>query len=181
MCIRASSGGNCALKGNAPPGSGARSAGEGAFFEHEQTVKNACNLALETVSEAGRPLAVFGAGTLFPSDHHDQALVKEIGALEQAFYFGTHTVRALGERPALTLEETQAIMTECVSICNELSSMNLRFLLFPHRACRHAPVEHSSGAGGYKPIQPEFSDYRRPLCHLPPTPPFQPPFSPASS
>ena len=29
------SGGNFALKGNAPPGSGARSAGEGAFFEHE--------------------------------------------------------------------------------------------------------------------------------------------------
>ena len=125
------SGGNCALKGNAPPGSGARSAGEGAFFEHEQTVKNAYNLALETVSEAGRPLAVFGAGSLFPSDYHDQALVQEIGQLEQAFYFGTYTVRALGERPALTLEEIQAIMIEYVPIYKELSSMKFAVPFVP--------------------------------------------------
>jgi hypothetical protein len=66
------SGGNVAVKGNAPPGFGAKSAGEGAFFEHEQTIKNPYNYAIETVSESARPLAVVAAGSLLPKEFYDQ-------------------------------------------------------------------------------------------------------------
>jgi hypothetical protein len=60
------SGGNCTLKGQAPPSEAARNAGEGAFFEHEQSVKNPYNFGMEILAEQGTPVAVWGAGNLFP-------------------------------------------------------------------------------------------------------------------
>jgi hypothetical protein len=132
----------CTVKGNAPPGPGGRSAGEGAFFEHEQSVKNAYNLALEVVSETGHPMAVFAAGTLLPKDLYDKVLIEEIGTAEQAFYFGTYTVKALGECAALSWKEVLAIHAEYRPIYGDLSITNLRFLLLPHRAYRLIPVEY---------------------------------------
>ena len=162
------SGGNAALKGNAPPGAGARSAGEGAFFEHEQTIRNAYNFALEAISESGRPIAVFGAGSLIPNEHHDPELMKEIGRKEQAFYFGVYIVTALGEQPALRREQIRQIMDEYLPIYPDLSSMHLRFLLLPHRAYRLVPVEYPPREDGYRHFPVDVRDTRRPLFGLPP-------------
>ena len=161
------SGGNPTVKGNAPPGAGTKSAGEGAFFEHAQCIKNAYNMALESVSESGRPLAVFGAGPLMPKEFLDDSLRKEIGDAEQAFYFGVYTVVALGERQALTWPEIGLVFAEYKPVFSDLSVSNLRFLLLPHRAYRLLPVEYPDIDGGYKQLSVDARDNRRPLFNLP--------------
>ena len=161
------SGGNPVVKGNAPPGPGTKSAGEGAFFEHEQSIKNPYNLALENVAESGRPVVVFGAGLLFPKEFHDEDLKKETDGAEQAFYFGTYTVLALGERPALNWDEIRAIYDEYLPTYKNLAVCNLRFLLVPHRAYRLIPVEYPPIVGGYKHLSIDARDNRRPTFDLP--------------
>jgi hypothetical protein len=70
-----------------------------------QSIKNPYNLALEIVAEAGRPIAVFAAGPLFPQKYYDKVLAEQIGDAEQAFNFGAYTVMAMGKRPPLKFRD----------------------------------------------------------------------------
>lgn len=137
------------------------------FFEHEQTINNPYNHALEIVSEQGRPIAVFGAGSLLPVSYYDKALALETSNAEQAFYYGCYRVVALGERPALTESEIHSIMQEYQTIYESLDYMNLRFLLKPHRAYHLTPLDYPIQEGGIHHIHIDIHDNRRPVFELP--------------
>jgi hypothetical protein len=167
------SGGNGSIKGLAPPGPNSKTAGEGAFLEHEQTINNSFNFALEVNCELGRPVVCFAAGDIFPKNMYDPTLARLHGNEEQTFYYGCCRVLALGEQPALSQREIVHIMEEYKTIYPNLDYANLRFLLKPHRLYRLVPLEYKTRVGGYRHVVIDNRDKRRPKFAVPNNASFQ--------
>ena len=160
------SGGNCVQKGQAPP-AGGMSAGEGAFFEHVQSINNAYNSAIEIIEERMTPLAVFVGGALLPDAFLDERLKSRIAGAEQVLYLGTYTVQALGTEPGLLVDEIVSIKAEYADVYPGMDDGNFRFLLKPHRKYRLVPYDYPRRDGGYTTIEIDVRDNRRPLFDVP--------------
>lgn len=157
------------LKGQAPPSEAARSAGEGAFFEHEQSVKNPYNFGMEILAEQGTPVAVWGAGNLFPSKYHNKILERKSNASEQVFWFGCYKVTPIKEFPAKTKAELRDIMNKYKgAYASVLSYSNLHFCLKPHHGYyKLVPVNYPRRVDGYRHMEIDERDNCRPTFDIP--------------
>jgi hypothetical protein len=68
------SGGNWAAAGTTPPGSGIKTGGQAAFYEHEQSIVNAHNYSLEVTSDRQTQVSYFITGDLLHKNYKDPAL-----------------------------------------------------------------------------------------------------------
>jgi hypothetical protein len=174
------SGGNCTLKGQAPPAEAARSAGEGAYFEHTQSIRNPHNFAMEVLVEQGTPVTVWGAGDLFPAALHDLELAASTSGAEQVFYFGCYKVEATAMFKANTHQELLSIMVEYEEIYPQLLYNNLRFRLKSHQGYRLVPVEYPPMINGYHYLEIDARDNRRPMFDVPAKQSFEKAFGPSN-
>lgn len=161
------SGGNCTLKGQAPPAEAARTAGEGAFFEHAQSIKNAHNFAMEILIEQGTPVTVWGAGDLVPQKFQDKTLAQETDNAEQVFYFGCYLIERAPSEPAKSEDQILEVIEEYKVEYPNLSFLNLRFMLKMHQGYRLLPVEYPPIDGGYHYLPVDVRDNRRPMFQVP--------------
>ena len=161
------SGGNCTLKGQAPPAEAARTAGEGAFFEHDQSIKNCHNYAMEILVEQRTPVAVWGAGDLVPNRFQDVTLNSESAGAEQVFYFGCYRVDRAAVQPGQSEESLTEVINEYKEDYPHLSFLNLRFLLKDHHSYMLVPVDYPPLEGGYSYLPLHLRDNRRPMFEVP--------------
>jgi len=161
------SGGNCTLKGQAPPAEAARTAGEGAFFEHDQSIKNCHNYAMEILVEQRTPVAVWGAGDLVPNRFQDVTLNSESAGAEQVFYFGCYRVDRAAVQPGQSEESLMEVINEYKEDYPHLSFLNLRFLLKDHHSYMLVPVDYPPTEGGYSYLPLHLRDNRRPMFEVP--------------
>jgi hypothetical protein len=142
-------------------------ASEGAYFEHEQTIRNPYNNALELMAENGTPVAVFAAGPLLPSHAYNKKLATSINNAEQAFYYGCYRIVAQGEQEAQSEDEMLQLVQEMKSIYPKIDSSNCRFLLKRHRQYWLEPIDYPCHPGGYSYVQVHVKDQRCPLFPIP--------------
>ena len=161
------SGGNCTLKGQAPPAEASRSAGEGAFFEHAQSIKNPHNFAMEILVEQGTPVAVWGAGDLVPTRYRDPDLASNTDSAEQVFYFGCYKIQRSASQPGKKPDELLEVIREYKADYPKLAFQNLRFLLKDHHSYILVPVDYPEIKGGYHYLPVDIRDNRRPMFQVP--------------
>ena len=160
------SGGNCTMKGQAPPAEAARTAGEGAFFEHAQSIKNPYNFAIEILVEQGTPVAVWGAGDLVPARFRDRDLARDTDGAEQVYYFGCYKIERSTSQPAKTREELLEVVEEYQEEYPKLTYLNLRFLLQKQHSYALVPVEYPALKAGYHYLPVDLRDNRRPMFEV---------------
>lgn len=158
------SGGNWALKGQAPPTVTSKKAGEGAYFEHEQSIDNPYNFAIEQLADYGIPVAVFLAGPLFLASYSskDNEQQEKGKCSKQAVYCGVYRVEALAQQKGLSKAQLQQIMIDYADIYPDMAEKNLGFLKKLHRRYRLVPIEYPKLLGGYSFVQVDVEDDRRP-------------------